>query len=76
MRAKKIRMIRLKVREIAESKGITRTMLSRRAEVNYETVNGIWNNPTREVSLKVLVRIAKVLDVPVTSLYEEINEES
>jgi hypothetical protein len=49
-------------------------MLSRRAEVNYDTINGIWRNPQREVSLKVLVRIAKALEVPVTSLYEEVPD--
>ncbi len=67
-------MIRLRVKEIAESKGISRTMLSRRAEVNYDTINGIWRNPQREVSLKVLLRIAKALEVPVTSLYEEVPD--
>ncbi len=74
MRAKKKRMIRLRIRELAEERGITRTMLSRRAEVNYDTLNHMWNNTHKTVNLAHLVRIAKVLNVPVTSLYEEIPE--
>lgn len=75
MRARRKRMIRLRVRELAEARKITRTQLSRRAEVNYDTINGIWQNPQRAVSLAVLVRIARVLDVAVTDLYEDIPDE-
>lgn len=73
MRAKR-KMIRLRIQEIAESKGITRTMLSRRAEVNYDTLNKLWHNTHSSVNLAHLVRIARVLNVPVESLYEEIPD--
>ncbi len=45
MRTKKTRMYRLRVKEIAESKGISRTKLARLTEMQYESINGMWNNP-------------------------------
>ncbi len=61
---------RLKVREIAEDKGYTRAILARRADLTYETVFKLWKNPDMDVTLLTLVKIAHVLRVEVTDLYE------
>ena len=63
-------MYRLRVRQIAESKGIGRMRLARLADVQYETINGIWKNERRDVSLSTLVKIANALQVDVSELYE------
>jgi DNA-binding Xre family transcriptional regulator len=60
--------VRHKVREIAESKGFSRTKLSRRAEINYKTVNELWNDPYRVIDTRILDRIAVALKVPIADL--------
>jgi DNA-binding Xre family transcriptional regulator len=65
-------MIRLKVREIAEQKEISRTRLSRIADVNYKTINDIYADPYRSVQYHILVKLAKALEVDVADLTEEI----
>ncbi len=70
MRTKKTRMYRLRVKEIAESKGISRTKLARLTEMQYESINGMWNNPQRDVSLSTLLKLAHALQVAVSDLYE------
>lgn len=68
-------MIRLKVREIAETKGITRTKLSRLSDTNYKTIDMIWKNPFREVGTQTLERLARALGVRVIDLIEELPDE-
>jgi DNA-binding Xre family transcriptional regulator len=68
-------MYRLLVRQIAESKGISRTRLMRLAEVQYETINGIWQNDKRDVSLTTLLKLSKALHVDVSELYEVVNDQ-
>lgn len=64
---------RLKVREIAESKGLDRAKLARQADLTYDTLHAIWNNPYRKVSMETLLKLARALDVDVSELYEEID---
>lgn len=68
-------MIRLKIREIAEAKKISRTRLSRLADTNYKTINALWMDPYREVTTTTLDKIAKALDVPVTDLIETVPDD-
>ena len=68
-------VIRLRIRELAESKGITRTQLSRRADINYSTINHIWNNPGHDVSIKLLEKIAAALGVDISDLYETVPDD-
>ena len=68
-------MIRVKVREIAEQKGISRTKLSRISDTNYKTVDLIWKNPYKEIGTVTLARLAKALGVRVVDLIEEVPDE-
>ena len=68
-------VIRLKIREVAQAKKISRTRLSRLADTNYKTINALWNDPYREVTTTTLDKIAKALGVSVTDLLEQIAEE-
>ncbi len=68
-------MHRLRIREIAESKGINMSKLSRIADVNFNTIRAIWHTPQRDVSLAVLIKVAHALKVNVNDLYEEIPDE-
>ncbi len=67
-RSKRVR-IRLKVKEVAMSKGISKTKLSRISDTNYGTLNAIWNGRTNDILLTTLLRIARALKVDHTALY-------
>lgn len=68
-------MIKLKVREIADARRINMAKLSRMADVNYNTIRAIYDNPNRNVAVTTLEKIAKALKVEVTDLYEIIPDE-
>lgn len=67
-------MIRLKVREIAESKGISMGKLSRIADVEIKTVRRIYRNPYQSITLTVLDRFAKALNVDANDLIESMPD--
>ncbi len=46
------------------------------ADVNYNTIRGIWDNPNRDVAVTTLEKIAKALGVNVSDLYEIIPDEN
>lgn len=62
--------VTLKVREVAQTRGITRAKLSRLSDVAPGTLNNIWRNPHHEVYLSTLARLAYALHVPVADLYD------
>ena len=68
-------MIRLKIRDIAEAKKINMSKLSRMADVNYNTIRGIWDNPNRDIAVTTLEKIAKALGVNITDLYDIVPDE-
>ena len=67
---------RLKVKEIAEAKGITMTKLSRISDVNYKTIHAIFNNPERDVEYRTLLKLSKALSVSIPDLVEELPDET
>jgi DNA-binding Xre family transcriptional regulator len=68
-------MIKLKVREIADARRINMAKLSRMADVNYNTIRAIYDNPNRDVAVTTLEKIAKALKVDVSNLYEIIPDD-
>jgi DNA-binding Xre family transcriptional regulator len=68
-------MIRLKIKEMAESKGINQGQLSRLADVGYSTIRRIFDDPYYSVNFSTLERIARALEVPATELIEEVPDE-
>lgn len=70
-------MVRLKVKEIAQRKGISSAKLSRLADVSYNTTQALFHNPQHDVSIYILHRIARALGVSICDLIEETpNEET
>ncbi len=63
--------LRHRIREVAESKGFTRTRLSRRADINYRTVDALWSDPYHVMTTETLYKIARALNVPVADLMIE-----
>ena len=67
-------MVRLRIKEIAEEKGVNMAKLSRLADVGYTTVQVLFHDPFHDVSLYVLTRIAKALNVSICDLIEETDD--
>lgn len=71
-------MIRLKVKEVAKSKGITQTKLAHLSFIESSRMRAIYRHPDSEhinLTLQVLDRIAKALDVDVSELVESVPDE-
>ena len=66
--------LRLRVKEIAQQKGMTQASLHRAADINEKTLRAIYRDPYHEVYYSVLYKIAKVLKVPITDLIEVEDE--
>ncbi len=65
---------RLRVKEVAQEKGISLTKLSQRSEVAYNTVRRVWRDPFTDVTLSTLQRLADVLGVDVRELVESVPD--
>ena len=68
-------MLRLRVKEIADAKGINQGKLSRMADIGYSTIRRIFDDPYYSVSFTTLERIAKAFDMPAKDLLEELPDE-
>jgi transcriptional regulator with XRE-family HTH domain len=64
-------MIRLRVKELAESQGLNRSQLQLKSGVTLPLLNRYWNNNTTEVKLDAIEKIAKALGVKPGELIAE-----
>jgi transcriptional regulator with XRE-family HTH domain len=70
-----MRKVRLRVKEIAQAKGMSMTRLHHRSEVAYTTIRAVFRDPHTEVTLTTLARLAEALDVETRELIEDENGE-
>lgn len=68
-------MIRLRVKEVAEQRGMTMTTLSHRSEISFNTVKSIFRDPYKIINTDTLERLAKALDVNPADLLEYLPDE-
>ncbi len=68
-------MIRQKIKEIAESKGINQGQLSRLSDVGYSTIRRIFDDPYYSINFSTLEKLAKALGVPAIELIEEVPDD-
>jgi len=66
---------RLRLKEVAEEKGMSMTKLSHRSEVAYNTIRKLFRDPYAEVTVTTLRRLADVLGVSVKDLLEDVPDE-
>jgi len=64
-------MVRLRVKEIAQKKGISMGKLLRQSDISYRTIQRIYNDPTYFPTIPTLEKIAHVLGVPTAELIED-----
>jgi len=63
-------MIRLRVKEIAEAKGVSQSKLGRLADVDVKTMRRIYREPTAPITTTILDRLAVALNVDASLLIE------
>jgi DNA-binding Xre family transcriptional regulator len=64
-------MLRLRVKEIVEEKGISIAKLARKADLDNRTVYRIVHDPFAEITTVTLGRLAQALEVSVKDLVED-----
>jgi DNA-binding Xre family transcriptional regulator len=64
-------MVRLRVKEVAQKRGISIHKLSRLSDVSLTTVRKLVNDPTYSVTTATLEKIANALNVGVRDLIED-----
>ena len=69
-KVKEYTMFRLKVKEVAEQKGMSQRQLFLRSGVDITTIRKIFRDPHAAVSVEALAQLAKVLGVDVSTLIE------
>lgn len=68
-------MIRLKIKEIAQQKGMSQRRLSLRSGVDINTVRKLFQYPFSNVTTETLDKFAKVLGVDASELIESVPDE-
>jgi transcriptional regulator with XRE-family HTH domain len=68
--------LRLKVKEIAQAQGYNQSTLSRKADVDFNTVKRLFRDPYRDVAISTLYKLSKALRVSLDALIEEIPDDS
>lgn len=69
-------MFRLKVREVAQQKGISQRQLFLRSGIDITIVRRIFHDPHTNLTVLTLARLAKVLQVDVSELIESTPDDS
>ena len=67
-------MLKVKIREIADAKNISRTQIAKRSGLDYKTVQRLWNDPYKNVDLVTLDRLCVGLDVDPGELLERVKD--
>jgi transcriptional regulator with XRE-family HTH domain len=62
--------VRLKVKELATAHGFNQSTLSRAANVDFKTIQRLFRDPYRDVSISTVVKIAWALNIPLADLIE------
>lgn len=62
--------VRLRVKEVAESKGYNMSSLSRASDVSFGTIKRMWRKPDSGATIDTLSKIAKALQVEISDLIE------
>ncbi|GCE48315.1 DNA-binding Xre family transcriptional regulator [Thermosporothrix hazakensis] len=66
-------LFRLKVKEIAQQKGLSQRQLFLQSGVDITIIRRIFHNPHTNITLETLARIAKVLETDISELVESVS---
>lgn len=62
-------MTHLKIKDLAEAKGLNITTLARKALLSYSSAHALWHGKVSQYDRKTLDRVAIVLEVHVPDLF-------
>ena len=65
----------MKVKEVAEAKGFTMTMLFHKSYLALGTIRTIFRNPYRSINTDTLQRLAQALEVSIFDLLEDVPDD-
>lgn len=65
-------MLRLRVKEVAESQGYNMSSLSRATDISFNTIKRLWQHPYEGANIQTLAKIANRLGVSLAELTEEV----
>ncbi|GHO76454.1 hypothetical protein KSD_42250 [Ktedonobacter sp. SOSP1-85] len=68
--------VRLKVKEVAEARGVSMTKLHTRSEVAYNTIRRLFRDPYVEITTTTLARLAEALGVATSDLIEDVPDDT
>ena len=68
-------MYRLRVKEVADAKGMNMSKLSRVSDVSFSTIKRIFRNPQEPVGVDTLYKIAIALGVTTSELIEDVPDD-
>ena len=68
-------VIKLRVKEVAKSKGYNMSSLSRATDISFTTIKRLWSKPYSGANINTLSKIAKVLQVSISDLTEDTEDE-
>ncbi|MBV9230429.1 MAG: helix-turn-helix transcriptional regulator [Chloroflexi bacterium] len=68
-------MVRLRLKQVIDEKGLTMAKVARRADMAYNTVHALCTDPYRDVNLYTLNRISDAIGVSVRDLLEDIPKD-
>ena len=69
-------MVRLRVRALAEEKGISMARLSRLSDLSLWTIRSMWRDPMYDAGIQTLAKVARAMGVRVRDLLEEDEDEA
>ncbi len=67
-------MLRLRIKELADERGLNRNQLQLRSGVTLPLLTRYWNNKTGAVTLDALGKIARALGVKAVDLIEAVPD--
>ena len=56
-------MLRLRIKEQAESRGFNMSSLSRASDISFKTIKRLWQHPETDVTKSTLEQIMHALDI-------------
>ncbi len=68
-------MLKNRVRQVAEPRGYTMTRLAKETGISFNTIKRLWKNPNLGGNIDTLNRIAKVLNISLSDLFEEVPDD-
>lgn len=64
-------MVKLKLKEVLQERGISMSKLSRMTDVSYNTVQILCRDPQHDAGIQLLSRIADALEISICDLLDE-----